>query len=131
MGKQPGLSEIHENARGFVGKAGIILDKTKSGRDRVRFDLCCGDTKPELNKYPIWRYCVGYGVELVGAIQGARRGSWLRVSGWLSGEGEWTNDDTPVENDGRLRIRETLVLYKAELLAVDQVERQLALINNG
>lgn len=128
--KQPGLSEIHENARGFVGR-GVIYDVTKGGRKRVRFDLCCGNPPVNSNKYPIWRYCVGYGDELVDSVRGAGKGSWLRVQGWLSAECELDENGMKIFVDGRPKLRETLVLHKAELLAVDSVDRQLALITNN
>lgn len=128
--KQKGLSEIHETARGFVGRS-IIFDQTQRQRSRVRFELCCGDTKPEFNKYPIWRYCVGYGDEVVRALERAIKGSHVKVWGWLSCEGVKDSEGNLVEENGTLRKRETMVMYKAELLAVDSVDRQLALITNS
>lgn len=128
--KEKGLTGISETARGFIGRS-ILFDKTQRGRDRVRFDIYCGETKPELNKYPVIRFCVGYDAEIIKLMRDARRGSLVKVWGWLSAEGKKDDNGETEMANGRVQLRETLILYKVEVLSVDSISRQLALLTNN
>ena len=126
MAAKQGLTGLQENGRGYLGY-NPIKDTTKRGRQRIRFQAACGERKPEFNKYPTWRYCVGYD-EVVEVLERAVKGSYVKFSGWLATEAVLDDKNQPVMVDGQVQLRETLVLYNAELLAVDSVDRQLALI---
>ena len=127
MSEKEGLSGLKETGKGFL-TANPIKDQTLNGRARIKFLIGCGDNKPDQGKFPIWRYCVGYddiAIELSRAI----KGSYIKVSGWLSNDPVLNADKTPVLIDDRQQFRETLILYSAELLAVDSLSRQLAFLS--
>lgn len=127
---EPGLTEIKETARGFVGnRPPPKFDRTMRGnRPRVVFCIACGKPDEAKNKLVTWRYCVGYD-KVAAAMAGLKVGDWVRVMGWLSTEAVTDNYYRPIVENGVTKKREVLVLFQAEILKYQKrPELQPALI---
>jgi len=125
MIKEKGLTGIREDARGFVGsRPAPKVDSTLNGRSRIAFCIACGKNNEKAGKFPTWRYCVGYD-QVAKDLSKLKVGDLVKVNGWMITE--WQTDEyyKPVLDDkGKIRTREILVLYKAEIY---QREKQPAL----
>lgn len=121
-----GLTGIREKAIGFVGRA-PLRDTTRKGRQRIRFDIYCGESKPELNKYSTLRHCVAYG-DAAGKLINLKKGERVHVNGWIQTENPEFSFDLPLIESPELR--ETLICFSAEILPSrldDNKESQLPL----
>lgn len=125
-----GLTGIKETAIGFVGKTSGLV-KTKAGKPTIKFDLACGENKPEENKYPTWRHCVAYGDKAI-SLAGLSKGSYVKVFGWVKTEALLDEEYHPVLNDGVTQLREYLILYSGEILEhVKSKEEQIPMFANA
>lgn len=126
-GHGQGLTGIKEQARGFVGRRGLKHDKTRAGRERVRFDIGCGITDIPHNKYPTWRHCVAYG-KLAGKLLGLKPGLLVGVEGFVVTEGLLDEYYQPVINSQKEPVvREQLICQSVVLIDYAKKESQLSL----
>lgn len=129
--KEQGLTGIREDIRGFVGsRPGPVMDRTHSGRSRIKMILACGPNNEKAGKLTTWRYCVGYD-KCVDNLSNVKIGDLVHASGWLITEYQVDEYYKPLydEKDRKLK-REVLVLYKAEIKQYEKrPETQPVLIN--
>lgn len=126
--KEKGLTGIREVARGFVGRQRLSYDRTSNGKTRLRFDLACGITNPEFNKYSTWRHCVAYG-PVADLLRTIKVGDLVRVCGWVSTEAVLNDYMQPLIENGKMVFHESLVLFDGDILEHDMTKtiRQLPL----
>lgn len=125
MNGTKGLTEIWEQARGFVGRA-PRHDTTIRGKKRVRFELGCGVDEPDRLKYCTWRYCIAYG-DIADELSNIMVGSYILVRGWLSTEAVLDDAGKPrIENEKVIR-REHLVCTYAKVMDRKAIQEKLPL----
>lgn len=103
---------IHEEARGFVGRS-PLFDFTRGGRSRMRFDIYCGENKPEAGKFHILRHCVAYD-ELAEKLKEIKSGMYFSGYGWLDREALKDEFGRVVSNNGNPEMIDRLMLWRGE-----------------
>lgn len=125
MQDRKGLTEIWEQARGFIGRA-PRRDVTSTGKNRINFELGCGTDDPENLKYCTWRHCIAYG-SIADELSNIMVGSYILVRGWVSTEAEFDeNGKVRIENEKVIR-REKLVCTFAKVIDRQAIQEKLPL----
>lgn len=119
-----GITGISETARGFLGRNPQVDKTKKDGKTRIRFQIACGHNQPERYKYAIWRYCIAYG-DVADGLTDIRKGSLVKVRGWLTCEVVRDDNGFPVIHDGVPEKREYLILYEGVELEHTNGDNQL------